>query len=46
MMMPLNPPMPLDTPKGPAFAHPGIDYGQELALDLHRCAGRGRSDVP
>ncbi len=29
MMMQLNPPLPLDTPKGSAFAHMVIDYGQE-----------------
>jgi hypothetical protein len=29
MMMQLNPPIPLDTPKGPAFAHMTIDYSQE-----------------
>ncbi len=28
-MLQLNPPIPLDTPKGPAFAHLAIDYGQE-----------------
>lgn len=28
-MMQLNPPIPLDTPKGPAFAHMTIDYSQE-----------------
>lgn len=29
MMMQLNPPLPLDTPKGPAYAHMVIDYSQE-----------------
>lgn len=29
MMMQLNPPIPLDTPKGPAFAHMTIDYSQD-----------------
>lgn len=29
MMMQLNPPIPLDTPKGPAFAHMIIDYSQD-----------------
>ena len=29
MMLQLNPPIPLDTPKGAAFAHVLIDYGQE-----------------
>jgi hypothetical protein len=29
MMMQLNAPIPLDTPKGPAFAHMVIDYGQD-----------------
>jgi hypothetical protein len=29
MMMQLNPPLPLDTPKGPAYAHMAIDYSQE-----------------
>ncbi len=29
MMLQLNPPIPLDTPKGPAFAHLVIDYSQE-----------------
>jgi hypothetical protein len=28
-MLQLNPPIPLDTPKGPAYAHLVIDYGQE-----------------
>ena len=28
-MMQLNPPLPLDTPKGPAYAHMTIDYSQE-----------------
>ncbi len=29
MMLQLNPPLPLDTPKGPADAHFVIDYGSE-----------------
>jgi len=29
MMLQLNPPIPLDTPKGPAYAHMVIDYSQE-----------------
>ena len=29
MMMQLNPPLPVDTPKGPAYAHMVIDYSQE-----------------
>jgi hypothetical protein len=29
MMLQLNPPVPLDTPKGPADAHLVIDYGSE-----------------
>ena len=28
-MLQLNPPIPIDTPKGPAYAHLVIDYGQE-----------------
>lgn len=31
-MTQLNPPIPLDTPKGPAYAHFAIDYGQEHYL--------------
>lgn len=31
-MTQLNPPIPLDTPKGPAYAHMVIDYGQEHYL--------------
>lgn len=30
--MQLNPTIPLDTPKGPGFAHALIDYGQEHDL--------------
>lgn len=29
MMMQLNPPLPVDTPKGSAYAHLVIDYSQE-----------------
>lgn len=29
MMMQLNPPLPVDTPKGAAYAHMVIDYSQE-----------------
>lgn len=29
MMMQLDPPIPVDTPKGPAYAHLVIDYSQE-----------------
>ena len=29
MMMQLNPPIPVDTPRGPAYAHMVIDYSQE-----------------
>lgn len=29
MILQLNPPLPLDTPKGPAWAHFILDYGQE-----------------
>jgi hypothetical protein len=29
MILQLNPPLPLDTPKGPAYAHMVIDYSQE-----------------
>lgn len=32
MMMQLNPPLPVDTPKGPAYAHMMIDYSQEHYL--------------
>ncbi len=32
MMIQLNPPIPLDTPKGPADAHVLIDYGSEANL--------------
>lgn len=32
MMTQLNPPLPLDTPKGPAYAHLVIDYSQEHYL--------------
>ena len=28
MMMQLNPPLPVDTPRGPAYAHLVIDYSQ------------------
>ena len=28
-MLQLNPPIPLDTPKGAGYAHLAIDYGQE-----------------
>ena len=28
-MLQLNPPLPVDTPKGPAYAHLVIDYSQE-----------------
>lgn len=31
-MMQLNPALPLDTPKGPAYAHLVIDYSQEHYL--------------
>ncbi|MBX9626780.1 MAG: hypothetical protein K2X82_23465 [Gemmataceae bacterium] len=29
MMLQLNPPLPVDTPRGPAYAHLVIDYSQE-----------------
>jgi hypothetical protein len=32
MLVQLNPPLPLDTPKGPGWAHCVIDYGPEAAL--------------
>lgn len=32
MILQLNPPIPLDTPKGPALAHFIIDYGIESNL--------------
>lgn len=32
MILQLNPPLPLDTPKGPALAHFLIDYGPEYNL--------------
>jgi hypothetical protein len=32
MILQLNPPIPLDTPKGPALAHLVIDYGPEHNL--------------
>lgn len=32
MILQLNPPIPLDTPKGPALAHFVIDYGPEHNL--------------
>ena len=32
MMMQLNPPLPVDTPKGAAYAHMVIDYSQEHYL--------------
>jgi len=32
MMLQLNPPLPLNTPKGKAWAHLVIDYGQEHDL--------------
>ena len=32
VMLQLNPPIPLDTPKGPAYAHMAIDYSQEHYL--------------
>ena len=32
MIIQLNPPLPLTTPKGKAFAHFLIDYGQESSL--------------
>lgn len=31
-MLQLDPPVPLDTPKGPAVAHVLIDYGREYDL--------------
>lgn len=31
-MLQLNPPLPLDTPKGPGLAHFVIDYGPEAHL--------------
>ena len=38
MIQQLNPPLPLDTPKGPALAHLVIDYGPEHSL-LWVCFG-------
>lgn len=38
MILQLNPPIPLDTPKGPALAHMVIDYGPEHNL-LWVCFG-------
>ena len=38
MIQQLNPPLPLDTPKGPALAHLVIDYGPEHNL-LWVCFG-------
>src|SRR5580704_18441942 len=32
MLIQLNPPLPLETPKGPGWAHFVIDYGPESAL--------------
>ena len=32
MLLQLNPPLPLDTPKGPAWAHFLLDYGTEHHL--------------
>jgi hypothetical protein len=32
MMLQLDPPIPVDTPKGPAYAHLTIDYSQEHYL--------------
>ena len=32
MMIQLNPPLPMETPKGKAFAHMVIDYSQEHDL--------------
>jgi hypothetical protein len=32
MILQLNPPVPLDTPKGPGFAHVLIDYSQDHHL--------------
>lgn len=32
MLLQLNPPIPLETPKGKGFAHIVIDYGQEFDL--------------
>ncbi len=32
MMLQLNPPIPLDTPKGPGIAWAVIDYGMEFDL--------------
>ena len=32
MMLQLNPPLPLDTPRGKALAHLVIDYGPEASI--------------
>lgn len=32
MLTQLNPPIPVDTPKGKGFAHLVVDYGQEFDL--------------
>jgi len=32
MILQLDPPIPLDTPKGPGFAHLVVDYGMDFDL--------------
>jgi hypothetical protein len=36
MMLQLNPPLPLDTPRGKALAHLIIDYGPEASITFGR----------
>lgn len=52
MVLQLNPPVPLETPKGSGFAHFLIDYGQEHHLiwvvfidDTHECWSFQNPDV-
>lgn len=51
-LLQLNPPIPLETPKGKAFAHILIDYGQEHDLiwvcfqdDTGECWSWGNKDI-
>lgn len=52
MLLQLNPPLPLTTPKGKAWAHVLIDYGQEHDLlwvcfqdDTHECWTWNNRDI-
>ncbi len=41
MIQQLNPPLPLMTPKGKAWAHLVIDYGPDIHRRMHRTTARG-----